>query len=329
MNRREFIIGSAAFAGAAVAAEKTVDGGLTEVSWAERRKREIPRLPAGAGNARRFATRCLGCHLCAAVCPSDVLRPSTEISRLGKVELDFRHGFCRPDCVRCGAVCPVNAIERLTVAEKRDVRIGVAVWHRDRCVRTTQGDECHACEKHCPVKAIRLVDGFPHVDPNACTGCGACEHYCPAHLPDPDRQPLSAIEVVGFDYHRVVRPMSEADLIAEMKALLTRGKTLVVARDGVIVFTSEERMIAPIRAALAKDAGMLDGAVVADKVVGKAAAKMHAEAGVRRIVTPIVAAGAKAWLEARGITVDAAEVVPMILNRDRTAECPLDLATEL
>ena len=322
MNRREFIIGSAALAGTAVAAEKTTDGGFAEVSWSERQAREVPLLPAGAGGANRFAKRCLGCHLCVAACPSKVLRPSTKLSRLGKVELDFRYGFCRPDCTRCGAVCPVGAIAKVKPDEKRDVHVGAAVWHKDRCVRTTVGDECHACEKHCPVKAIRIVDGFPVVDANACIGCGACEHYCPA-------RPKTAIEVVAFDYHRVVKPMSEADLVAEMKTLLSRGKTLVVAKDGVIVFMSEERMIAPIESVLASNAGLLDGAVVADKVVGKAAAKLHAEAGVRKIVTPLVAEKAKLWLEARGIVVDAAEVVPKILNRDRTSECPLDADTEL
>lgn len=322
MNRREFIIGSAALTGAAIAAEKTTDGGFAEVSWAERPSRDLPLLPAGAGGAVRFAKRCLGCHLCAATCPSKILRPSTKLSRLGKVELDFRYGYCHPDCTRCGAICPVGAIEKLTVEEKRDVHVGCAVWTRDRCIRTTVGDECHACEKHCPVKAIKLVDGFPVVDANVCIGCGACEHYCPA-------RPQTAIRVVPYEYHRVVKPMDESDLIAEMKTQLDRGKTLVVAKDGVIVFTSEDRMVAPIKAVLADDPELLRGAVVADKVVGKAAAKLHFDAGVRKVVTPVIAEKAKLFLEAHGIAVEAAEVVPKILNRDRTAECPLDSVTEL
>lgn len=340
MNRRQFIIGSSAVAlhgGLPAAEESTTDGGYAPVSWAERQAKEVPVLPAGAVSAERFAKRCIGCHLCTTVCPTKVLRPSTRLSRLGKVELDFRYGYCRPDCNRCGAVCPVNAIGRVELAEtpsalggrdaaeaplKRDVHVGFAVWTRERCVRVTAGDVCHACEKHCPVRAIRIVDGFPFVDTNACIGCGACEHYCPS-------RPLTAIRVVAREYHRVVTPVSEADLIAEMKALLAQGRTLVVAKDGVIVFLSSDRMIAPIKAAAAEKGEILRGAVVADKVVGKAAAKMHAEAGVRKIVTPLVSEPAKRYLESRGIAVLADEVVPMILNRDRTGQCPLDAATEL
>lgn len=338
MNRRQFIIGTSVAAlqsGLLAAEESTTDGGYAPVSWAERQTKEIPVLPAGAVSAERFAKRCIGCHLCTTVCPSKVLRPSTKLSRLGKVELDFRYGYCRPDCNRCGAVCPVDAIDKVGLADvstipeersavslKRDIHIGFAVWTKDRCVRVTSGDSCHACEKHCPVKAIRIVDGFPVVDTNACIGCGACEHYCPA-------RPQTAIRVVANEYHRVVTPVSEADLIAEMKSRLAEGKTLVVAKDGVIVFMSEDRMIAPIKAACAEKGEILRGSVVADKIVGKAAAKLHAEAGVRKIVTPIVSEPAKRYLESRGIVVFADEVVPMILNRDRTGQCPLDAATEL
>lgn len=322
MNRREFLIGSAALAGTAIAEEKTTDGGYAEVSWASRQSREIPLLPAGAGGAERFAKRCLGCHLCVAACPEKVLRPSTKLSRLGKVELDFRYGHCKPDCNRCGVVCPVNAIENVKIQDKRDIHVGFAVWSKERCIRNTVGDQCHACEKHCPVKAVRLINGFPVVDENACIGCGACEHYCPA-------RPLTAISVVANEYHRVVRPIAEADLIAEMKALLSQGKSLVVARDGVIVFKSESHMIAPIKEAIAEKGDILRGAIVADKVVGKAAAKLHAQAGVRKVVAPVVSDPAKRYLESRGIIVEAGEVVPMILNRERTGQCPMDAATEL
>ena len=319
MNRREFLIGASATAAAArvSAEEKTTDGGLAEVSWAERHCEETPLLPAGAGNAERFATRCLGCLLCAAACPSKCLLPSVKLSRLGKVELDFRYGFCRPTCTTCGAVCPVKAIAPLTKAEKLHTHIGFARWTKALCVRTTAGDECHACEKHCPVKAIRIVGGFPVVDTNACIGCGACEHYCPA-------RPTTAIRVIPYERHRTIKPIDESALIDEMKTLLEGGKTLVVAKDGVIVFTSEGHMLEPVKAALTEDGDLLRGAIVADKVVGLAAAKMHLDHGVRKVITRVISAPAKALLEKASIIVEANEIVPKILNRDRTGECPLD-----
>lgn len=318
MNRRQFIAGTAAFAGGAAAAvEKETDGGLAEVSWAERVRRELALLPPGAGGDAAFRRRCVGCQLCASACPSKCLRPSA--ARGGRVELDFRYGYCRPGCVSCSSACPTKAIEPVTAAEKRRIRVGHAVWDRARCVRTVEGDECHACEKHCPEKAIRLVKGFPVVDADLCIGCGACEHYCPA-------RPVTAISVVPYEYHRRIRPIAEADLIAEMRGQLAAGKTLVIARDGVIVHMSDGHMIAPVREALAKDPEILRGAIVLDKVVGRAAAELHINGGAKKVVTPVVSEKAKAALEKAGVDLVADLVVPMILNRDRTGECPMDAA---
>ena len=321
MNRRQFLIGSSALAGSAAFAdeEKTTDGGFAEVSWADRHVRDTPLLPAGAGSAERFAVKCVGCGLCAAACPSRILRPSAKPSRAGRVEIDLRYGWCKPGCVKCGEVCPAGAIERLTVREKRDVHTGYAVWRKDLCIRTTEEEDCHACEKHCPVKAVKLVAGFPVVDRDVCIGCGACEHYCPA-------RPATAIRVTALDRHREVVPISEADLVSEMRTLLREGKTFVVAKNGVIVFQSEAHLTAPIDEALASDPELLRGAVVMDKVVGKAAAKKHIAAGVRRLFTCVCAEKAKAMLEKAGVEVTADEIVPKILNRDRTGECPLDAA---
>ncbi|MDL2298560.1 glycyl-radical enzyme activating protein [Synergistaceae bacterium OttesenSCG-928-D05] len=38
---------------------------------------------------------------------------------------------------------------------------------------------CGACLSVCPVNAIALRDGMPHIDRALCTGCGACESICP------------------------------------------------------------------------------------------------------------------------------------------------------
>lgn len=320
MNRRQFIGASAAFAGsAAVAAdEKTTDGGFAEVSWADRVAADTPVLPPGARDARRFAFRCVGCGLCAAACPSKCLRPSTVPGRFGRVEMDFRHGWCRPGCVKCGEVCPAGAIEQLSPGEKRTVHAGFAVWTKSLCIRETEGVECHACEKHCPSRAIKILNGFPVVDRAACTGCGACEHYCPA-------RPRTAIRVAGYERHREARPMSEADLVAEMNALIAGGKACVVACGGVIVATGEGRGVKPMLEML--DKGVLPGAVVADRVCGRASAAICIEGGVRKVVSPVMAEGAMKLLEAHGVAAEAGAVVPSILNRDRSGGCPMDAAT--
>jgi iron only hydrogenase large subunit-like protein len=41
--------------------------------------------------------------------------------------------------------------------------------------------DCYKCVRHCPVKAIRIVNGKASVIPHACVACGECVKVCPAH----------------------------------------------------------------------------------------------------------------------------------------------------
>ena len=114
--------------------------------------------------------------------------------------LDFRFGWCRPECNRCAEACPAGAIRKtVRAADKKALRTNLAVWHPERCVAATGKDVCHACERHCPVRAITLVaragaaadaPKVPQVNADLCMGCGACEHYCPA-------RPRTAMTVEG------------------------------------------------------------------------------------------------------------------------------------
>lgn len=323
MNRREFILSSSAAVAGSVAFggdDKTTDGGFAPVSWADRERRDVPVLPPGARSAAHFAASCVGCGLCAAVCPSKCLRPATDVRRLGRVELDYRHGWCKPTCVKCGEVCPAGAIGKIGFAEKRTTHVGHAVWRRDLCLRATEGVQCHACVKHCPVKAITLVEGFPVVNREKCVGCGACEHYCPV-------RPKTAMRIQGFEKHRVVRPIAEGDLVAEMRTLLESGRACVVAKDGVIVAAPEGRGVKPLLEILEKTPHLLDRALVMDKVCGRASAAICIVGGVRKVFAPVMGEDAKAFLEKHGIPASAKEVVPKILNRDHTGGCPMDAAT--
>ena len=68
----------------------------------------------------------------------------------------------------------------------------------------------------------------------------------------------------------------------------------------------------------------LQGAVVADKMIGKAAAALMAVGGVKQVHTNLICTPAREMLEKAGIVVSAKEEVPMILNRDRSGQCPMD-----
>lgn len=204
---RSFLTLTSATAVAAVARAqgKKVDGGLAAIEGKQVPNRQTPVLPPGAWSARHMAQHCTACQLCVSACPNDVLRPSGNLMTLMQPEMSFERGYCRPECTRCGEVCPTGAIRPIDRAEKSSIHIGHAVWIKRNCVVLTDGVECGNCARHCPTGAIQMVPidprdkesrHIPVVNTERCVGCGACENLCPA-------RPFSAIYVEGHEAHRV------------------------------------------------------------------------------------------------------------------------------
>lgn len=206
--RRSFLTAAAILATATTlkAQEKKVDGGLAAIEDKKIPKRATPILPPGALSARDFARHCTACQLCVSVCPNEVLRPSTDLMKLMQPEMSYERGYCRPECTKCGEVCPAGAIHPITAADKSATQIGHAVWIKKNCIPLTDGVECGNCARHCPAGAIQMVPSDPQqedspkipvVNTERCIGCGACENLCPA-------RPFSAIYVEGHEMHRVI-----------------------------------------------------------------------------------------------------------------------------
>ncbi len=38
------------------------------------------------------------------------------------------------------------------------------------------------CQKTCEYGAITVTGNLAHIDPEKCTGCGACVEVCPVHV---------------------------------------------------------------------------------------------------------------------------------------------------
>ncbi len=157
-----------------------------------------PRLirPPGSLDEAHFLARCIRCGECMKVCPTNALHPALAeagIEGLWTPVVVPRVGFCEPNCVLCGQVCPTGAIWELTEAEKLGqvqtaetvaapvnaeggtptgrglrpvqvatgtaaVKIGTAFYDRGRCLPWAMGTECIVCEEWCPTspKAIFL-----------------------------------------------------------------------------------------------------------------------------------------------------------------------------
>jgi len=312
-TRRETLKGVAVLA----VTEKLTDGGYAPVSLPGVPDRQAGILPPGAGDRRSFGLKCVGCQLCVAKCPGKCLVPSVELATFGQPTMDFRRGYCLSECTRCSEVCPTGAIRFLQREQRPYVHVGHAIWKKDLCVRTTNGDACTACVRKCPVRAIHLVKGFPVVDRSACIGCGACEHVCPA-------RPLPAIFVKGYEMQRTVNPIAEADLLAEMKARLEAGASVVVARNGVIVAVEEGRGLGPL--VKLYDAHQLKHAVVMDKVIGRAAAALCVAGGAKKVFAQLAGKGAAELFAERGIPFTAVKMVDVILNHEQKDSCPMEKA---
>lgn len=205
-ERRAFlsVTATAVAAAALKAQEKKVDGGLAVIEDKKIPERQTHILPPGSWTASSFAQHCTACQLCVSVCPNQVLRPSTQLTKIMQPEMSYERGYCRPECTRCSDVCPTGAIKPITRADKSSIQIGHAVWIKKNCIPLTDGVECGNCARHCPAGAITMIPSdshnpeslkIPAVNVERCIGCGACENLCPA-------RPFSAIYVEGHERHR-------------------------------------------------------------------------------------------------------------------------------
>lgn len=296
-------------------AEKLTDGGFAEVTFPGVPEREHPVLPPGAGKRENFSRRCVACGLCIRVCPEQCLVASSSLKTLGQPRMDFRRGHCRLKCDRCGEVCPAGALEKIAKPSKKNWHLGYATWFQERCLRTTENETCNACERKCPVRAIHIVEAFPVVDKTACIGCGACEHVCPA-------RPEPAMVVQGYEVQRVVTPINEKDLVAEMRRLIDGGASVVAAVNGVIVAQETGKGIAPLMKL--HDEGKLRGALVVDKVIGKAAAAILIDGGAEKVYTALTCQAAEGLLKKHAVALVAEKTVPEILNREMSGSCPFE-----
>ena len=202
-SRRAFLT-TAAVAGAALtlgAQNKRLDGGLAPVTDKQAPARSERLVPPGALSVRNFYDRCTACQLCVSNCPGGVLRPSTDLGHFLQPQMGYENGYCRPECTKCGELCPAGAISPISREEKTTVKIGTARVDFELCFAANGKENCGNCARHCPSGAIRMVDRhsdgrrIPVVSEEQCTGCGACEFLCPS-------RPISAITVDGLSIHR-------------------------------------------------------------------------------------------------------------------------------
>lgn len=106
------------------------------------------------------------------------------------------------------------------------------------------------------------------------------------------------------------------------KQLLEGGAALAIVNGGGELTFNERG----IKTLLSLQNGSLTGAFAADKVVGKAAAMMMVRGGVTEVYAQLISRPALEVFKAHNKICLYGEVVPYIINRDKTGLCPMEQA---
>jgi len=108
-----------------------------------------------------------------------------------------------------------------------------------------------------------------------------------------------------------------------LKMLNQQGLSLLVYNHDSLT-THANRGIQDLLFLISEQPERLNGAVAADKIIGKSAAAIMIVGGVKQVHTNLICTPARELFEANGVRVFATEEVPMIYNRDRSGMCPMD-----
>ena len=97
-----------------------------------------------------------------------------------------------------------------------------------------------------------------------------------------------------------------------------------VAQTKAGLYESTLSGIKPLMIKLREDRSFFEGAVVADRVIGKAAAMLLAASGVQEVFGAVMSESAEQFLKQAGISYGYCEKVPYIKNRTGDGMCPME-----
>ncbi len=131
---------------------------------------------------------------------------------------------------------------------------------------------------------------------------------------------------------KITRRLTALQLTFIVEPALSRARELldeldcscvIVGRDGVVT-SCHRRGVIDLFDLLMNNPGMLDGAVVADKVVGKGAAALMALGHVAAVYSRVMSREALSLLSREGVMATCDNEVEEIVNRAGTGRCPVE-----
>ena len=117
----------------------------------------------------------------------------------------------------------------------------------------------------------------------------------------------------------------ETELFKKAKELVAQGScSYVVLREGRISYRGEGEGVVPLLHLYLEKPEQLSGALIVDKVIGKAAAMILVLGGVSKVHGMTMSVAAKEYLTAHHITVSCDRLIDIIANRSRDGICPME-----
>ena len=123
--------------------------------------------------------------------------------------------------------------------------------------------------------------------------------------------------VLSYDTDRYVNG-------SDMLVMLNEKHLSLVIKNNDEIRTFNKTGVHDLVKILDTDPSLLQGAIVADKLIGKAAASLMIMGGVKEVHTNLICTPAVHMFKEADIPVSYAEEVPMIMNRDKSGQCPID-----
>ena len=123
------------------------------------------------------------------------------------------------------------------------------------------------------------------------------------------------------------RPLPAVSTMQELTDLLHTLQCSCIIKNGSNIRTFTERGIADLYRLLCEEPAFLKGAMVADKVVGKAAAAIMVAGAVGEIHADVISRAAYDLLSQEGTPFGYTRLVPYIVRHDGQGMCPMEELT--
>ncbi len=118
------------------------------------------------------------------------------------------------------------------------------------------------------------------------------------------------------------------DDLNRAKEVLQKEKyTFVLIKRGKLIKTSYKKGVLPLLEVINGDDQVLNKAIIADKVIGRAAALLVANYQVKAVYAGTISEKAREILDNNSVFYQFGQYVPYIKNRNQTDQCPLEKLT--